>query len=313
MKIETNISLNDKNWFRTGGNAAYFCEPATIGEFKQALLYAKTKSLEIVVLGLGANVLISDDGIDGLVIRPALHGIEFVDEGTDSACIKAGAGVTIHQLIEWCLAHNILGLEEFSGIPGTVGGSVYNNVHYFESSLSDFLITGDVIDKETGKIETVDAGWFGFGYDQSRLHDRNYFLLSATFTLKKASDIDAAFARGRRTEMMRQRTKLYPCSHTCGCFFKNFNESEVHLEINGKKMIYVGYYLDKLGFKGALCIGDALVSHQHANMIVNRGNATSTNIIELAYTMQQQVKEKFDIIPKPECCLLGFRKYPLFV
>jgi UDP-N-acetylmuramate dehydrogenase len=313
VKIERNVPLCDKNWFRTGGNAAYFCEPRTVDEFKEALAYAHEQKREPFILGLGANVLISDDGIDGLVIRPALREVEQIAKKDDYFLVKAGAGVTIHQLIEWCLTHNLIGLEEFSGIPGSVGGSVYNNLHYFEHSLSDFVISGEVIHKETGQIQEVDNEWFGFGYDQSRLHDHDYFLLSATFSLKKGMELDTAYARGRRAEIMRHRIKRYPISHTCGCFFRNFYDHEVGLEINGKKAVWVAYYLDKLGFKGSSRVGGAIVSSQHANMIVNTGNATSKDIIELAREMQRQVKEKFNLVPKVECQLLGFKQYPLLV
>ena len=93
------------------------------------------------ILGQGANTLISDEGFDGLIIRPMLYEIHCTDTDTDQCLVNAGAGVSIHDLILYCLEHNIIGLEEFSGIPGTVGGSVYNNLHYFEYSLADFLVS----------------------------------------------------------------------------------------------------------------------------------------------------------------------------
>lgn len=134
MKILENISLADKNWFLTGGNARYFCEPSTISDFQEALKFAHKNNLAIFVLGQGANVLISDDGFDGLVIRPQVikedPGIACYDENT--VLVTAKAGCTMHDLIEFCLAHNVSGLEEFSGIPGTVGGSVFINLHYFQ-------------------------------------------------------------------------------------------------------------------------------------------------------------------------------------
>jgi UDP-N-acetylmuramate dehydrogenase len=98
---------------------------------------------------------------------------------------------------------------------------------------------------------------------------------------------------------------------TCGSFFRNFHNHEVSLVSNGKKMIFVAYYLDKIGIKGQLKVGDAIVSYQHANMLINQGNATSTDIITLACTMQKMVKDHFDIVPQPECRLIGFKEYPL--
>jgi UDP-N-acetylmuramate dehydrogenase len=309
--IQTNVPLHDKNWFRTGGSARFFCEPETVEELQYALLFAQQHNLPIFTLGQGANILISDSGFNGLVIRLRFTGIE---HAADSSCtVKAGAGVTMHNLIDYCLEHQLLGLEEFSGIPGTVGGSVYINLHYFEFLLEQFLLCAEVIEKKTGTIFTVDPAWFKFGYNQSTLQQEDYYLVSATFKLKAASALEVAYAKGRRTEIIRHRNKRYPTSGTCGSFFRNFFEHEVTLEINGKKMIYIAYYLDKIGVKGQLRIGDALVSHQHANMLVNAGNATSTDLIMLAQKMSQLVLHQFGIVPQPECRLIGFEPWQLLV
>src|SRR5690606_7761801 len=100
-------------------------------------------------------------------------------------------------------------------------------------------------------------------------------------------------------------------ANTCGSFFRNFLPHEVTLEIHDKKIIFVAYYLDKIGIKGSLQKGGALVSRQHANMIVNTGNATSSDVIAIALEMQKLVYEQFGIIPQPECQLVGFKEYPL--
>ena len=140
---------------------------------------------------------------------------------------------------------------------------------------------------------------------------KTYYLIDATFKLKKVTDIETAYAQGRRVEIIRHRENRYPTKNTCGSFFRNFHDHEVTFISNGKKMIYVAYYLDKIGVKGQLRIGDAIVSYQHANMLVNQGTATSTDIINLARTMQEMVKKEYGIIPQPECRLIGFKEYPL--
>ncbi len=309
--IQKNISLADKNWFATGGPARFYAEPTTTQAFQDALEFANKHQLPVFVLGHGANILISDNGFDGLVVRPQLTQIAQQVGKASEVLVTASAGVSLHDLIDHCLQHQILGLEEFSGIPGTVGGSVYINVHYFEFLLEHFLVEGEVIHKKTGRVQKVNREWFGFGYNQSKLHKHDYYLLNATFTLKHASDIETACAKGRRMEIIRHRAKRYPLSHTCGSFFRNFHDDEVDLTVNEKKMIWVAYYLDKIGIKGNLRVGDAIVSYQHANMIVNCGNATTANIIGLACKMQELVKEEFGIIPQPECQLIGFKEYPL--
>ena len=309
--IQTNIPLHDKNWFQTGGPAKFFAEPTNAKEFIQALDFAQSNHLNLFILGQGANIIISDEGFNGLVIRPGLRALVHTSFDNNQALVTAGAGVTIDALINYCLDHNLLGLEEFSGIPGTVGGSVYINLHYYDFLLSQFLVNAQVLNKKTKEVLDVTNDWFNFGYNTSTLLEENHYLLSATFKVKRCTDLEAAYARGRRTEIIRHRVKRYPSVRTCGSFFRNFHEDEVNLVINGKKMIYVAYYLDKIGIKGALSFGDAIVSYQHANMIVNQGKATTADIIALARAIQEKVYEHYGIIPQSECRLIGFKEYPL--
>lgn len=325
LKIEQRTSLADKNWFKTGGAARFFCEPTNEEEFKDAIIYAKQNDLPIFVLGDGANTLISDTGFDGLVLKPKINYIEKVypefnkninqdtnqDENKISAkdfLVEAGAGVLMSDLINFCLDNNLKNLEEFSGIPGTVGGSVYINLHFFEFFLGNFLISARVIDSKTGEILTVDRSWFKFSYDYSTLHDKKYFLYSATFKVKEITPLEAAYEKGRSHERIVYRAWKYPTKLTCGSFFRNFNDDEISFEINGKKIKAVAYYFEKLNFRGQLSFGGAKVSEQHSNMIVNTGSATSYDIIMLARKMQELTLQEFGILPKSECVLIGFPK-----
>jgi UDP-N-acetylmuramate dehydrogenase len=309
--IQEHISLADKNWFKTGGAARFYAEPTTAYEFQEAIAWAHSHDMPIFLLGSGANILISDEGFAGLVIRPRLLEKKVVFHDNNTGLVQAGAGVSIEDLITFCLDNNLSGLEEFSGIPGTVGGAVYINLHYFEFLLSQFLISAQVIEKKTGILLTVDNTWFEFGYNQSTLLQENHYLATATFNLKKINDAAVSYARGRHHEIIRHRAKKYPTTNTCGSFFRNFHPEEVAHEKSGKSLIYVAYYLDKVGIKGALQVGGARVSHQHANMLVTAPGATSTDVIHLARTMQEMVSKEFGITPQPECRLIGFKKYPL--
>ena len=309
INIQENISLSDKNWFKTGGIAKFFCQPTTTLEFQQALQFANNNKLEIFVLGEGANILISDNGFDGLVIQPYLKKITVLEHADSFAQVQAGAGVRFHDLITFCLNNNLTNLEEFSGIPGNVGGCVYINIHYYEFLLEQFLLQAQVIHHKTGEFITVKPEWFNFGYDQSKLLDKEYFLVTATFNLKVVTDLEAAYAKGRHKEIIRHRERRYPTQGTCGSFFRNFHPEEV--ENTDKKLIYVAYYLDKVGIKGELSVGGATVSHQHANMLINKGSATSTDLINLASQMQALVYKNFGIKPQAECQLIGFKNNPL--
>lgn len=309
--IREHVSLSDKNWFQTGGAARFFTEPRTEQEFQDVLAFAHQRTIPLFILGQGANILISDTGFDGLVVRPQINHAAARPYDQDHELLEAGAGWSLHDLIEYCLNHNLSGLEEFSGIPGSIGGAVYINLHYFEYLLEQFLVSARVIHATSGQITDVDRAWFEFGYDQSKLIGKEYLLVSATFKLKKVSPLETAYARGRRAEIIRHRSRRYPLSHTCGSFFRNFHDHEVTLMSNGKKMVFAAYYLDKVSVKGTLRVGNAIVSHQHANMIVNMGKATSQDIIALARRMQETVYEQFGTILQPECQLVGFNEYPL--
>lgn len=309
LLIEKNISLADKNWFLTGGCAQYCAQPQTESEFAAALDFAHKNNLDISILGSGANILISDAGVQGLVIRPALKQVEIISESETHAKIKAGAGISVHDLIDWCLDHKLLGLEEFSGIPGTLGGATYINIHYYEFLLQSFIVGAHIIEKTTGKIFYVDKEWFEFGYDHSKLFDKQYFVTNVYLELKKATHEEVLFARGRRVEIIRHRQKRYPYERTCGSFFRNFFPQEV--QHTQSKLIFVAYYLDQLGLKGHAKVGGAKVSHQHANMLVTSPGATSQDIIDLARLMQTKVFESFGIFPQAECQMLGFAQNPL--
>lgn len=308
MKIQNNIPLSDKNWFATGGNAAYFCQPEREQDFVQAIQFAQAEKLDIFLLGEGANILISDEGFDGLVIRPAIKEM-VIDQQANT--VTAGAGVSLPALIDFCLENQLIGLEEFSGIPGSVGGAVYINIHYFQFLLNQFLLKARVVDRLTGELFDVDPTWFNFGYNQSKLLAKEHYLVSATFVLKRVDQLGAAYAKGRRDEIIRHRAQRYPRSNTCGSFFRNFHLDEIPFEIQGKKVPFVAYYLDKIGVKGALSVGRAVVSYQHANMLVTQEGAMTADVIGVARTMQSLVKEQYGLIPQPECQFVGFKEYPL--
>lgn len=311
LVIQQNIPLRHKNWFQTGGCAQYYTEPTTSQEFKDALLYAHKNSLMVTMLGQGANVLISDAGVNGLIIHPQLKHITIFHVDDTNSLVTAGAGITIEELIIYCLDNNISGLEEFSGIPGSIGGATYINLHYFQFLFSNFIVSATIIHRLTGELVTVDNAWFNFGYNQSTLMNHEYYVVDVTFTLKRITDLEVAYARGRSVEIIRHRKARYPYKNTCGSFFRNFHDNEVTLESNGKKVIWVAYYLDKIGIKGALSVGGASVSHQHANMIVTNDTTTSSDVVELARTMQQMVYDAYGILPQSECLMLGFKEYPL--
>ena len=203
MLALTNEPLRAHTWFETGGPATAWLEPATDEELADALYNACQERQAVCVLGDGANVLVSDDGFDGCVIHPANTCIGVTGTRGDSrVLVTAGAGALIDDLIEWSLQQGLTGLEQFSGIPGTVGGAVYINVHYFEALLADVMHSARITSADGNESNEVMADWFEFGYDTSRLHEGTHYVAAATFALEQADERTAAFARGRRHEIV---------------------------------------------------------------------------------------------------------------
>lgn len=314
MQIQEYIALKDKNWFKTGGNARFYCEPETVEELQNAQKFALGKKCKIFMLGEGSNILISDKGFDGLVIKLNLKEIKIVDEihtkkEFREVIVSAQAGAKLQDLVDFCINKELMGLEDFSGIPGTIGGAIYMNVHFFDKLISQFVVKANVL-VDKGTVVTVDNEWMEFGYDISKLHIMEYYLVDAYFKLSRGNLLDKMYLLGKRDEIIRQRSMRYPNKNTCGSFFRNFLPNEVNFEINSKKIVNVAYYLDKIGVKGDLRVGNAVVSSKHANMIETSEGATSDDVINLAVKMQQLVKEKFGLVPQPECQLIGFNTNP---
>ena len=303
--MRKDVPLDSLTWFGTGGKAKYLSEPATLEELKNDLAFAAKNGLPFEVLGEGANTLVSDEGYPGMIIHPVNSGLKLT-EREDCFLLEAGAGAKIEDVIDYALERKALGLEEFSGLPGTVGGAAFINAHFFEFFLADFLISAVVV-SPSGETKEVSKDWFEYGYDVSRLHREKWIVWSVVFRLRKGSELEAAFSKGRSFEIIRQRARRYPKERTCGSFFRNFLPEEVC-----GKVPSVAFYLDKIGVKGTLSKGQAVVSRKHANMLETREGATSADVIALAREMQKLVYKNFGLVPVPECRFLGFPSFPLY-
>jgi len=299
MEILENVSLKPYTNFKIGGSARFFCEPKNTEEIIDSFKFAKEKNLPAFILGNGANILVSDDGFPGLVIRQKNEKI-FVDGNT----INAGSGTTIERLISTALEHNLVGLEDFSEIPSTVGGALYINLHYFGVFIGPLVKSALVLSKDTLKTEEVDQSWFRFGYDDSKLKsDKDYMLLEATFQLEKVDDYKKYEAIGKSKEIIRTRQHKYPSEPSVGSIFQNLNREKQHQHNLPTRS--VAYLIDVCGLKGTR-VGDALLSPKHANMIVNVGEAKAADVLKLAEIIKQTVKERFEIDLKFEMELVGF-------
>ena len=283
---------------------AYLFELSSVAELLDTVRFAKERSLKINFIGRGANLLIADGFINEVFIR---SDFKFLFE-LDSERLLVGSGVELSDLIFFSLARGFVGLETFAGIPGTVGGAAYINVHYFSDAISDFVFGGYLFDIEREKLFWRDRTWFKFGYDSSALQERSgkIFLVALGLKLRRATARDRDYALGRFDEIVRHRVYRYPYSRTCGSFFRNFSEEELSLVGLAGWPRSVAFYLDAVGVRRIFRSGRAVVSDKHSNMLVASADATSSDLLELARKMRRLVKERFGLELDPECVFIGF-------
>lgn len=302
MNISENIPIKPYTSFKIGGPARFFCELENTSEIIESLTFAREKGIPAFILGLGANILVSDNGFQGLLIRQRNEGISI-----DGNIIKAEAGVTVERLINAALAENLIGLEDFSGIPSTVGGALYINIHYYDAFIGPLVRSAILLNRKTLKVEEVEQSWFRFGYDNSRLKtDKSYILLEATFELEKVDDYRKYEATGKSKEIIRTRYYKYPVEPSVGSIFQNLSSEEQKQRSLPTRS--VAYLIDVCGLKGKR-VGDALLSHRHSNMIVNAGSAKAAEVLELAEIIKQNVKDRFGVDLRFEMELVGFSSF----
>ena len=271
-RLELGVPLAPLTTFRIGGPADLLYRAQTPDELAEAVLVAREANVPYFVLGRGANILFADNGFRGLVIRSEVGGIEFLDD----IRVKAGAGVeTFPDLIDATVARSLGGLHHFVGIPSTVGGALWQNLHFLAPAptrertlfIEEVLESAEIL-TEKGERKTVGVDYFEFGYDESILQTTNDIVLSATFQLE-ANPVED-LRRVIRENLEWRDTKhpdlwLYPC---VGSIFQ---------KIDG---IGAGRLIDECGLKGKVH-GAAEIFHKHANIIVNLGGATATEVCYL--------------------------------
>ncbi len=296
MQIQENIILAPYTTFKIGGPAKYFCLAQSIADVQEAITFAKEKNLKIFVFGGGSNLLITDAGINGLVIKLDLQKLEFEDN-----LVKVGAGVNLAYLLNQSLEHGLTGLEFATGIPGTVGGAVRGNAGTYGQAMGDVTQNIQYLDEDY-QLQNMSASEANFAYRHSIFKEKNYLILEVALKLQ-ISDIEVA--KNLVKERLAYRQNTQPNDPSAGCIFKNiaFEEAEIDalrnkgIEIDkflANKKIPAAYLIEKAGLKGKT-IGGAQVSEKHANYIINTGQAKAEDVLILTSFIKQQIRDKYGI------------------
>jgi UDP-N-acetylmuramate dehydrogenase len=294
-RLKRNESLAPYTTFKVGGPADLLFEADTADSLAQAIVTARRAEVPYFVLGLGANILVADKGVRGLVIRNVASHFEFRDDGR----LWVEGGAVMAKIIPEAVRRGWSGLEHYVGIPSTVGGAIWQNLHFLSPAperertmfIAEVFESAELLTQENER-KTVDAEYMKFGYDDTILHHRKDFVLAATFKLEKK---DPDVMHRIMQENLSWRGGRHPWLDwhpSAGSIFK---------KIEG---VGAGRLVDQCGLKGHR-VGDAQISHIHANIMVNLGHATSADVIELIRQAQAAVKEKFGYELEPEINFVG--------
>jgi UDP-N-acetylmuramate dehydrogenase len=295
-RIRRNVPLAPYTTFRIGGPADLMIHARTPDELADTLLAARRLGIPHFLLGLGANILVGDRGYRGLVIRSEVAGIDFIDD----VRVRAGAGVaTFPDLIVATVERGLGGLHHYVGIPSTVGGAIWQNLHFLSPPperertcfIAEVLESSEILTEE-GERATVGRDYFRFGYDYSILHDRADVVLSATFRLEPQPIEELRFVMRENLKWRDERHPdlwLYPCA---GSIFQ---------KIEG---VGAGRLIDQCGLKGHVH-RNAEIFHKHANIIVNLGGASAADVMTLIELAQETVQRELGYSLRPEIGFIG--------
>ena len=269
------VSLQKYTSFRTGGSAEIFVEPLGVLELKRVLQFCKDEQKKVFIFGKGTNLLVGDNGVDGVVIH--LGGINFKNVERDGRYVVSGAGVNLPKLIRTVALSGFGGLEALAGIPGTVGGAVmmnaggkYGDISDTIRSLTTMAFNGTII-----KYTREDVG---FEYRGCNLSEQ--IVIEVEFELNE-SKIEVVLEK--MDEIYNEKQESQPLgTFNAGSIFKNTSQYKA------------AELIEKANLKG-LKVGGAVVSEKHANFIVNTGSATSTDILELIKIIKEAIKKKYDV------------------
>ncbi len=291
MQIERLVSLSNLTTWRVGGSAECLAEPKDLKEVKSLIAWANRKTIPINLIGAGSNLLISDKGLKGLSLcMRKLHGITLDPQ---DGLIEVFAGEPIPNLSRKAAKAGLSGLEWAIGIPGTIGGACVMNAGAQGGCMADWIESVEVMPIDSKKKSFVlTKHQMDFGYRSSRLQKEKLVVLSVKLRLKAGNNSKQLTQKTNDNLIHRITTQPYQ-EASCGSVFRN------------PEPLKAGHLIEKLGLKGHR-IGGAEISKIHANFIINKGDASASDICKLIRFIQLKVKKTYGVTLDQEIKTLGF-------
>ena len=289
MKLQEDMKKHTT--FRIGGPAECYVIPSDSEQLRRTIALCMEQEVPYLVIGNGSNLLVSDAGIRGVVIRQAEGEYRVLGEQNGVTLFRADAGMLFSSFAKAVSRDGYEGMAYATGIPGTIGGAVFMNAGAYGGELKDTLVSVEVLRRD-GEIVSLPAEALALSYRHSNVESNGYVVLTATFGLKKCEDIAALSLYVRElTEKRKEKQPLeYP---SAGSTFKR------------PEGYFAGKLIDDAVLRG-FRIGDAQVSEKHCGFVVNRGNATADEVMRLISAVQRKVYEQFGVMLEPEVRFLGF-------
>lgn len=284
MQIQENIPLKNFCTFAIGGPAKYFTVWKNRDEILDILKWAKDNDQKVFVFGGGSNLLFSDAGFDGLVIRNMTGQVEL-----ENRLLKVDAGLSWVRLFNFLKDKNLYGLEAFSGLPGTIGGAAYGNAGCHGTEMKDVLEKVEYVDIDTLEFNELQANDIDFDYRHSEFKNHPERIITRVWFKLSENPEDNT---GDPQEFAEFRKAKQPQGLTTGSFFKNPKDD------------YAGRLIEVSGMKGHK-VGGIQTSDKHANFFINDGTGTSSDVMQLKDEIIATVKEKEGIELEPEVQIIG--------
>lgn len=316
LNIIKNQSLSFFTTFKIGGPADFFVRVETREELYEAVNYARLHRLPFFILGGGSNVLFSDKGFRGLVIKNEMNNIQFMGTigqvkketnlNRQKVYLKVDSGVLVNRLVRYMLDQSLKGLENFLGQPGSVGGAIYINAHNMKKGdfFGSHVIKGEIINLK-GDFKTVEASYFKFGYDLSHLQEVKETLVWTMIEAEKVSQEEMVKVWERANEAVKSRQETQPYGiPSAGCAFRNISEEQFAKIKSVTHTKSAGFLIDSCQLKG-MKVGQAMISEKHANFIVNLGGAKATDVLKLLNLAKSKVKKKYGVELHEEIVKVG--------
>ncbi len=299
MEFLRNIKLRDYSNFWIGGPADYFVLARSIEDLVEALEFGRKNRFDIYILGSGTNILWSDVGFRGLVLKPGLKAIKF-----EGRTLRAGVGVSMAELVSVAVSRGLSGLEWAGGLPGSLGGAIFGNAGAFGGEIKDLIIEVISLDRDSLKILKRRGEDCAFSYRSSifKLNAGKEIILEATLKLTPG---DKRYLYETAEARMNYRKERHPLEYpNIGSIFKNVPVSQIYpdnsvlkkapIKVDPFPVVPTAYLIAEGGLKG-IASGGAMISPKHPNFIVNVLHASASDVLSLISLVKNEIKSRFSI------------------